>query len=105
RLAAESVHPISRTLVPRAPLRGHAADVHVAPGKGIRGRVDGHDVVIGSASYVEAESGVAIDGVAGRTYAAVDGRAGSLHLTTIPRPGMLDTVAALATTFDTWLLS
>lgn len=105
RLAAESVHPISRTLVPREPLHGHATAVQVAPGQGIRGRVDGHDVVIGSASYVATESGVAIDGVAGRTYAAVDGRAGSLHLTTTARPGMRAAVAELAAVFDTWLLS
>jgi Cu+-exporting ATPase len=105
RLAAESVHPISRTLVPRAPLLGHASGVHVAPGQGIRGCVDGHDVVIGSAAFVTAQSGVAIEGVAGRTYAAVDGRAGSLHLTTTARPGMRDAIAELAGAFDTWLLS
>jgi Cu+-exporting ATPase len=105
RLAAESVHPISRTLVPREPLAGHATNVQVAPGQGIRGRVDGHDVVIGSAAYVSAVGGVAIDGVAGRTYAAVDGRAGSLHLTTTARPGMREAVAELAAAFDTWLIS
>ncbi len=105
RLAAESVHPISRTLVPRAPLYGRAEGVHVAPGQGIRGRVDGHAVVIGSASYVTSESGVAIEGVAGRTYAAVDGRAGSLHLSTRPRPGMRAAVAQLGQRYDTWLLS
>lgn len=105
RLAAESVHPISRTLVPREPLHGRVADVHVAPGQGIRGRVDGHDVVIGSAAYVAAESGVAIDGVAGRTYAAVDGRPASLRMTTTPRPGMHAAVDELARTYETWLLS
>jgi Cu+-exporting ATPase len=105
RLAAESIHPISRTLVPREPLRGRVEDVHVAPGQGIRGRVDGHDVVIGSAAYVSAEAGAAIDGVAGRTYAAVDGRPGALQLATTVRPGMQAAVTELARTFDTWLLS
>ncbi len=105
RLAAESIHPISRTLVPRVPLRGRVEDVHVAPGQGIRGRVDGHDVVIGSASYVSAQTGAAIAGVAGRTYAAVDGRPGALELTTSARPGMHAAVAELSQAFEAWLLS
>ena len=58
RLAAESVHPVSRALAGRCGVRrgaptGRAAqDVQETVGEGISGVVDGVRVAIGSAAFV-----------------------------------------------------
>ncbi len=105
RLAAESVHPVSRALAGRAPLRGRVSDVRVVTGEGITGVVDSRAVAIGTPAFVASEAQVAVEGVDGRTYAAVDGRVGSVRLATPVRPGVLDAVASLAAGHAVWLLS
>ncbi len=62
RLAAglerASEHPLAAAIVAAAEARGldlpHAQDIQAIPGKGVRGRVDGHDVVIGNRALLGA---------------------------------------------------
>jgi Cu+-exporting ATPase len=116
RLAAESVHPISRALAGRDALPGSASDVREVPGQGLCGTVDGHRVVIGTAAFVAAETGRQIDDAVGRrdrrrdhdaaTWAAIDGGLPrSFTFGTPERPGMPDVVNQLAHEQDVWLLS
>lgn len=105
RLAAESMHPVSRAIVGRDPVHGEVADVVTVPGRGVRGSVDGRPVAIGSARFVEEQAGVAIDGVEGRTYVAVDGRPGVLRLAAPERPGMTEVALTLSRSYATCLVS
>jgi Cu+-exporting ATPase len=98
RLAAESVHPVSRaiaasaiSLTPESPTGDVEACVET-PGQGLRGRVDGHDVVIAAAA-----EGTAV---------TIDGRLrGGIRLRTAIRPGVADAVESLAITHDICLVS
>ena len=105
RLAAESIHPVSRALAGRTSVEGTVSDLHERVGEGIRGVVDDATVALGSASFVARVAGVPIDTVGGRTWASVDGRVGSLALLTPERAGMVEVVAALGSSHETWLLS
>ena len=105
RLAAESVHPVSRALAGRDPGTGTVAGVREAPGLGISGTVDGHRVSIGMAGYVQEQSGHAATVHDGGTCIAVDGSVGWARFVTPERPGVLEAVRALASRHDVWLLS
>ena len=87
-LERESEHPLAAAIVAAARERGiellDATDFHAAFGKGISGRIDGHDVALGNAAMFE-ELGIAEELLApevtawrarGETvmFAAVDGR-------------------------------
>jgi len=103
---ASSEHALARAFTDAAA----AAGVHVAPaesvaavvGRGIRGRVEGHDVLVGSAAFLR-ESGIAATAVgaqaeagATRILLAVDGRlAGWFTIADTPRPEADDVVATL----------
>ena len=90
RLAAESVHPVSRALAGREPIFGVASDVVETPGAGISGKVDGHRVAMGTAAFIEHETGyrrcAAIAPSA--TWASVDGALGRMRLASACRDGM-----------------
>lgn len=105
RLAAESVHPVSRALAGRAAVDGVVRDVFERVGEGIVGTVDGARVVLGSATFVSHMAGVPVAAVPGRTWAAVDAQVGWLTHSTPERPGMSAVAAHLARTAETWLLS
>jgi Cu+-exporting ATPase len=96
RLAAglerASEHPLAAAILAGARERGvepaAAADFQSHTGKGVRGRVDGREVALGTAAFV-AELGIATDALAGRAdalrqkgqtvvFVAVDGRAAGL---------------------------
>jgi Cu+-exporting ATPase len=109
RLAAESAHPVSRAiaggLVSGA---GTVVDRLEVAGEGVRGRVDGHDVVIGNAAFVSAALGEAVDAPApgGAAAVAVDGRfAGWARLLAPARAGVEGAAAALGRGYEVWLLS
>jgi Cu2+-exporting ATPase len=53
-LEATSAHPIARAIAACAPATGSATDVREELGRGIRGRVAGRDIVVGSPSWVAA---------------------------------------------------
>jgi Cu+-exporting ATPase len=105
RLAAESVHPVSRALAGRVPVAGVVRHVHESVGEGISGTVDGARVVIGSAHLLARAAGVAVPPHADRTWACVDGRVGWFTLVTPERDGMTAVATDLAATHETWLLS
>ena len=99
-------HPLARAVLAAASERGvvavPATDVRVVPGRGVRGRVGGRELFVGSGTPVEAASAFA----AGARPAADDGslavvRSGARVLGTLrfaerARPGAAEAVAALA---------
>ncbi len=105
RLAAESVHPVSRALAGRAPVDGAVTDVRESAAEGVTGVVDGARVAIGAASFVASVAGLTLSSEAGRTWVSVDDRIGWLTLVTPERPGMRKVAAGLAPAYETWLLS
>jgi Cu+-exporting ATPase len=108
RLAATSAHPVSRAIADGVdPGRPAAGRVEV-PGQGLRGVVDGHEVVIGTAAFVAAAVGGAVDLGDGATGAAVaiDGRfLGWTRMAAPLRAGIERAAATLARESDVWLLS
>jgi Cu+-exporting ATPase len=132
RLAAQSIHPISRAIVAAAatdstgsstdrPMHDAAAqrgasrssrgpttveDCREVPGGGIAGRVDGHDVAIGARHFVaELATGVPRDPGPGPAV-AIDGRfAGWLPVRFEPRPGLDESTLALSASYRTIVLS
>ncbi|MEO5819195.1 MAG: heavy metal translocating P-type ATPase metal-binding domain-containing protein [Vicinamibacteraceae bacterium] len=106
RLAAESVHPVSRAIAAAASAHGDVQACREVPGQGLRGSVDGHDVVVGTASFIAKACGAFAGGSTRRTSVAIDGRLrGWVQLQTPPRDGIEATVAALAGTHQIQLLS
>jgi Cu+-exporting ATPase len=108
RLAAESVHPVSRAIAGRDLSRGVVRDVVETPGAGIAGVVDAHRVAIGSARFVECETGSHGFAASGpsRTWVSVDNRIGRLKLSSESRDGMDAALSATAREIDElWLLS
>jgi len=103
RLAAESIHPVSRALAGRGPVQGIVRDVLETPGRGIRGVVDDADVRLGDASFVT--NGEASRKKGNRTYASVSGRVGSFRLETPERAGMTAAAREVAASHEAWLLS
>jgi Cu+-exporting ATPase len=72
RLAAESVHPISRAIAASAPVvAGAVSDVHEQTGLGITGFVNGERVVLGRSSFVGRETGRVLPDRDDHTWAAV----------------------------------
>jgi len=80
-LAAASSHPLSRGIVEAARLRGlgipAAEGVEEVPGGGLRGRVEGYDVALGSAGFLGAPEGGCGEGEAA-VHVRVDGYTGVL---------------------------
>ena len=104
RLAAESVHPISRAMAASG-AAGTVTNCEEIPGAGLRGLVDGRRVAIGSPAFIQAECGLA-DSAADGTLVAVDGMVrGSVRLVTPERPGISEAMRDLDATHDTWLIS
>ncbi len=103
-----SGHLLARTIVRAAEARAGelpAARHHrEAPGRGLSGDVEGHEVVVGARAYVLEQPGVSLDAVAAlehggdglRAYVAVDGRlAGIVDYADQLRPGIADVFADL----------
>lgn len=111
RLAAESVHPVSRAIAASAAASTSATygDVDICletPGEGLRGLVDGHDVAIGTPAFATREQGVAMPAAADGTAVTIDGVfRGWIRLRTAARPGVMPAVAALAKTHEVCLVS
>ncbi|MDX9742034.1 MAG: heavy metal translocating P-type ATPase [Gammaproteobacteria bacterium] len=108
---AHSEHPIARALTQAATARGieaaGAEDFRAVPGMGLAARVDGREVLIGSARYIEG-AGIAIpkealdraeqwSGVgASAQYVAADGELEGMFSVADPiKPGSAETVARL----------
>jgi Cu+-exporting ATPase len=82
------------------------AVTHETIGSGLRGRVDGHDVLIGAASFVAETLGLAGLGDDERTAVAIDGELrGWIRVSAASRPGVEDAVRQLAAAQDVLLLS
>lgn len=111
RLAAQSVHPISRAIA-GASLRDIAdeavSDVTEVAGRGIRGSVAGTSVAIGSSAFVAEVTGrdlTVTSETARLTWAAVGESVGTITLAAPDRPGMPAATTAIAARYRTWLLS
>jgi Cu+-exporting ATPase len=106
RLAAESVHPVSRALAGLGPTAGTIRNVREVAGRGLSGDIDGHHVALGSAAYISSEIGRPLAAIDRRTWAAVDGNlAGWIELDEHRRPGVAGAVQALNSRVNTVLLS
>ncbi len=81
----DSEHPLAGAVVEAARARGlqpaRAADVEAAPGRGIRGRVEGRGVVVGSERLL-GEEGIATDALA-PAAGALEGRGRSVVLVAV----------------------
>jgi Cu+-exporting ATPase len=106
RLAAESVHPVSRALAGRRPAAGDVTGVLDVPGHGISGWVAGRRVAIGSAAFISTESGVTVPDVEGRTWIWVRGSApGWVELSQPRRRDIGRAIRSLSRRYETWLVS
>ena len=106
RLAAESVHPVSRALAGRGPITGTVANVREIAGLGVAAEIDGHQVALGSAAFIGRQIGRPLAARRHGTWAAVDGAlAGWIEIDDRRRPGIDATVRALSNHVDTVLLS
>jgi Cu+-exporting ATPase len=108
RLAAESAHPISRALAgdARVDRSLHVEALLDVPGRGLVGRVGGHDLAIGSPAFVsELAVGVPAEAASGPAV-AVDGRFAGVASVVAPiRPGVRGAVRRLRRTYDVCLIS
>jgi Cu+-exporting ATPase len=106
RLAAESTHPVSRAIASGRLAEGRLQWCRETPGLGLRGAIDGHDVMLGSPSFVAREIGAIVRTAADGPVVAIDRRvAGSVRLSTLPRPGVAAAVRELGGTHEIDLLS
>lgn len=108
RLAAQSVHPISRAIAGDLTGAGRIDAIEEVPGQGVRGQIDGRHVAIGSAAFIARLTGATVTAEPGAdltTWVAVDGRAGTVRLTSGERPGMRAAAADIARRMPAWLLS
>jgi Cu+-exporting ATPase len=106
RLAAESTHPVSRAIAASGLAEGRPQWFRETPGGGLRGAIDGHEVMLGSPSFVANETGAIVRTSADGPVVAIDGRvAGAVRLSTLPRPGVTAAVHALGATHEVSLVS
>jgi Cu+-exporting ATPase len=106
RLAAESTHPVSRAIAAGDRVEGRVQWCRETPGLGLRGAIDGHDVILGSPSFVAREIGATLPTTADGPVASIDGRvAGSVRLSAPPRPGVAAAIRTLSVTHEIALLS
>jgi Cu+-exporting ATPase len=106
RLAAESVHPVSRALAGAEPVVGQVAESEEIAGQGIRGSVDGHTVVIGSAAFAAMETRSPVAAAETRVAVAIDGQIRAwIACEAPPRPGVAAAARALAARHQLFLLS
>jgi Cu+-exporting ATPase len=120
-LAAESVHPTSRSIAagigsfvradtaapqgssPAVP--PHITDVREDVGRGITGMVDGRRVAIGTASFVAAQSGRRVLGPADVTFAAAGAEWGWIRVSPAAREGIERATQVLAAAHELCLIS
>jgi Cu+-exporting ATPase len=117
RLAAESVHPISRAIAAgildgdqpdtaaRATRVPRPQSVREVPGQGLCGTVAGQPVAIGTASFVEAETGASIASPNDVVYVAAGEERGWIRVAAAARPGIEQTAQALSIGHQICLLS
>ncbi len=117
RLAAESVHPASRAIaagIAAGPQPDTTASDTGAPraqsvrevlGQGLCGTVAGQFVAIGTASFIEAETGGRIAGPDDVVYVAAGEERGWIRVAAAARPGIEDTAQALSIGHEICLLS
>jgi Cu+-exporting ATPase len=105
-LAAGSVHPISRALAGSISSDRPVAERVEVVGRGLRGRVDGHDVAIGSAAFIRDDCGASGEVPPTGTVVAIDGAVrGTVAANAPVRPGIESAVTALASSRRVALLS
>ena len=112
-LARESVHPTSRIIAVALARRdltcaqqGPAADLVVeAPGRGVRGIVDGQEVLIGTSAFVSEHLGFAIAGPSDATFVMAGRERGWIHVTAAARPGIESATEDLSRVHELCLLS
>ncbi len=99
-LEAMSEHPLARAVVAAAQERGLALadvdDVEVVAGHGVRGRIDGRDVAVGSAAWLGVDAAELDDALATRVVVVVDGEAvATIGIRDPLREGARPAIAAL----------
>ena len=107
RLAAESVHPVSRAIAATAPAGSEAevANVREIAGKGIRGTVDGIPIAIGTRPFITAEAGKRPGGPDHATYVRAGDEMGWIEVASPIRNGVERATASLAAGHELCLLS
>jgi Cu+-exporting ATPase len=107
-VAAASTHPASRAIATTDHAYGTdlvATDVVEAPGRGIRGAVDGVSVAIGSAAFVSAVTGTRCVGPEDATFVAAGDARGWVRIASDARPGIEETARELSRAHEVCLLS
>ena len=107
RLAAESVHPVSRAIAATGQnaLGLRVTEVRELVGSGIRGTVGGVEVAIGTRAFVTLETGMRPAGPEQATYARAGDEIACLHVASPVRAGVERAAAALAADHELFLLS
>jgi Cu+-exporting ATPase len=110
-LAAASSHPISRSIA-AAPVvafaphgRLRASTVLEIAGQGVSGTVAGSRVAIGSAAFIEAQTGEVPAGPDGATFVVAGGDRGWVRVTSATRPGIEDAARTLSDAHDVFLIT
>jgi Cu+-exporting ATPase len=106
RLAAHSVHPISRAVAGTPMDTAGVTGVEEEAGRGLQGLVDARHVALGSAAFIRDVTGHATPDQEHVVWASIDrGRPIPITLVSIERPGIRNTIQALGATLFTRLLS
>jgi len=105
-LASLSVHPVARAIARSGATHLRVELASETTGRGIRGRVNGHDVVLGSEAFVRDDCGSQGDVSGPGTLVAIDGHIrGRIVISAPVRDGIESAVSALATIGPVSLLS
>ena len=106
RLAAESVHPVSRAIATAAATDARVERVIEVPGRGITALVDDERVVIGSASFLRLHGHHVVPAERSCTWVSVGGDAlGWIKVAAPERPGVEGAIRRLGAEYETWMLS
>jgi Cu+-exporting ATPase len=106
RLAAHSVHPVSRAIARGLAGGPGVTDLREHRGQGLAGAVDGAAVRLGSAAFVAGEIRRPVPAPGGVTWASVDDHAPApIPIGGVERPGIAAAALAVGRRSDTWLVS
>ena len=103
-----SNHPLSQQLA--AKVKGQSVrtvvDFIEYPGKGLKARVDGKEILLGSLNFVNPDADATPDQKTTHVYVAIDGKLrGFFRIANVYRPGLMQVITNLLRRFDVKLVT